>query len=138
MQIDVASTAGEDDQSNRFILTKEISNLLHQTQQLYQVLDLTIQKHEAMYQHEFGSKSTNDGQDSKEAEDDDETPLAREEVAKLLLLVARAHGIGQLSDEQKSNLKMEVCRQKGYLRHILRQQDITQIMTALASVGSSN
>lgn len=65
-------------------------------------------------------------------------PLAREEIAKLLLLVSRAHGIGQLTDLQKSNLKMEVCLRKSYLRNVLKQQDINHIMTALAEAGGGN
>ena len=113
---------------------REIANLLHQTQQLYQVLDLTIHKQQAVHQQSQGN--VGDAQQEPADENDQDVPLAREEVAKLLLLVSRAHGIGQLTDEQKSNLKMEVCLRKSYLRNILRQQDITQIMTALAQAGS--
>lgn len=65
----------------------------------------------------------------------DDTPLAREEIAKLLLLVSRARGIGQLSDSQKSSLKLQVCARKSHLRDILRQQDITHIMAALRAAG---
>jgi hypothetical protein len=132
----VASTAGSDDQSNRFLLSSEIANLLHQTQQLFQVLDLTIQKQQLQAaQHQ--QLSDEEQEQIESANSDEDAPLAREEVAKLLLLVSRAHGIGQLSDDQKSNLKMEVCLRKSYLRNILRQKDITQIMKALAQAGNS-
>lgn len=130
-KIDVAATAEEDGKSTRTLLTKEISNLLHQTQQLYQVLDLTIQKQQSLAQYQQQQQQQKDTLAM-------DAPLAREEVAKLLLLIARAHGIGQLSDEQKRHLKMEVCQRKSHLRNILRQQDITQIMTALALAGSGN
>jgi preprotein translocase subunit SecG len=132
-KIEVASTSGEDDQSNRFLLTREIANLLHQTQQLYQVLDLTIEKASASAS---GAQQRAQQQEIGDTDSTEETvPLAREEVAKLLLLVSRAHGIGQLTDAQKHNLKMEVCLRKSYLRTILKQQDITQIMSALAAAG---
>ena len=112
-------------------MTKEISNLLHQTQQLYEVLDSSIRRIQGI---ESPQRANKDEGDSGGAE----TPLAREEIAKLLLLVARAHSIGQISDTQKSNLKMEVCQRKHYLRAILRQQDITQVMTALSQIGGGN
>lgn len=109
------------------------------------MLDLTIQKQHAIQQADEGSDQQGNPQHSRSPqktpgneEEGENAPLAREEVAKLLLLVSRAHGIGQLTDEQKSHLKMEVCRRNGSLRNILRQQDITQIMAALAHAGNSN
>jgi hypothetical protein len=96
---------------------------------------MTIEKAAgAAQQREAAAKDSS--QDTTEI--GEESPLAREEIAKLLLLVSRAHGIGQLTDSQKSNLKMEVCLRKSYLRHILRQQDINQIMSALAEAGGEN
>ena len=108
------------------------------------MLDLTIQKQHAVQQAGEGNIEQGSQQSSSSPQrypveqKGEDAPLAREEVAKLLLLVSRAHGIGQLTDEQKSQLKMDICRRKGALRNILRQQDITQIMTVLAQAGSSN
>ena len=139
----MASDEGEDDQSNRYLLTREIANLLHQTQQLYQVLDLTIEKAKAagaaQHRQQQQQQTEEEEEEGEESHSEESSrsggPLAREEIAKLLLLVSRAHGIGQLTDQQKSNLKMEVCLRKSYLRTILKQQDITQIMAALAEAG---
>lgn len=68
---------------------------------------------------------------------DMQSPLRRDEVGKLLLLIARAHSTQQISTSQRSLIKGHVCRRAGYLRILLAQENIHVVMSALASIGQS-
>lgn len=64
-------------------------------------------------------------------------PLRREEIGKLLLLVSKAFETQQISRDQKSKIKNQICNRAGYLRLILEQEDMRIIMAALVTIGDS-
>ena len=64
-----------------------------------------------------------------------EQPLARQEIAKLLLLISRAHKSGVLSQKQKDFLKTQVVARVGMLRVILQLNGIEMIMSALKAIS---
>jgi hypothetical protein len=67
-------------------LNEEIEMMMQQTVKLYQQIDATLQRMPV-----GGAKTS---------QQSDMPPLAREEIAKLLLLASRAYGIQQISAEQ--------------------------------------
>lgn len=64
-----------------------------------------------------------------------EQPLSRQEIAKLLLLISRAHKSGVLSQKQKDFLKTQVVARVGMLRVILQLNGIEMIMSALKAIS---
>lgn len=97
-------------------LSADIRDLLLQTKQLKQQISQTLP--------------------DQSIEDSEETIdlLGREEIAKLLLVVSRAFSIQRISAEQRSFIKDEICRKKGYLRAVLEADDIFTVMNTLASI----
>jgi hypothetical protein len=72
---------------------------------------------------------------SEAAVTDMQSPLRRDEVGKLLLLVARAFSTQHISQPQRTLIKSHVCRRAGYLRILLAQSDMTVVMNALGAIG---
>ncbi len=109
---------------NRKVLNREIDSLLDQTRQLYVQLEraaISIQSQKTI----SPSKST-------------EPDLSREEMAKLLLLVSRAHKSSQISIQKKAFLKSLICRQDGNLRNILKYPEIGDVLKAISNYGNLN
>ena len=76
------------------------------------------------------SNSGDDGNNSNA-----EADLKRDEIAKLLLLVSRAFGIKQITPEQRNFLKSEIVNRKGYLRKVVQQEDIGQVLAMLSAIS---
>lgn len=77
-----------------------------------------------------------DDEDSDEDSDIDNnaTPLSRDDVAKLLLLVSKAYSIQTITATQRSKIKDEIILQKGYLRPLLLQNNkIPDVLAILAT-----
>jgi hypothetical protein len=70
-------------------------------------------------------------QDSKLSQ----SPLQREEIAKLLLLTAKSFQLNRINQKQKGQIKEQICRQQAYLRLILQQDDILMLLGALTAVA---
>lgn len=108
-------------------LVSDIGELLEQTKMLQDHINKQVK---AM------DRYTDDEPPAQET--DSVRPLEREEIAKLLLLVARAYGIQQISVEQRAFIKNEICGRKGYLRNILLQDDIGAVISSLADLNTGN
>lgn len=68
----------------------------------------------------------------------DNVPLSREEIAKLLMITAKAWKLRLLSDKQRSFIKMIICKQEGYLRVVLSFEGNQRIFQALQAVGGDD
>jgi hypothetical protein len=66
---------------------------------------------------------------------DMQSPLRREEIGKLLLLISRAYSTRQIDHQQRRLIKSHVCRRAGYLRILLLQTDMSVVMAALSAIG---
>lgn len=85
-------------------------------------------------------------EDEDEGEDEDEDneryvnppDLRREEIGKLLLLVARAYQTKHINNDQRALIKGHICRKAGYLRVILEQTDMNVVMGALSAIGRAD
>lgn len=96
----------------------------------------------------LNNNNNNDDDDDDDEEDDEDADdavdledinpfneLSREEIGKLLLLVAKAYETKQINFQQRRVIKGHICRQAGYLRIILNQTDMSVIMRALSAIG---
>ena len=63
--------------------------------------------------------------------------LRRDEIGKLLLLVAKAFQTQQITREQRSRIKEQICNRAGYLRMVLEQQDMRVVIAALVAIGEN-
>ncbi len=116
--------SGKDDvKVHRKSLNIEIGSLLEQALGLHSQLESVIRR--------ATPSRTSPGKPLSSQEPE----LNREEVAKLLLLVSRAFSINQISNEQRNLIKDQICLRKGYLRNILRENDIAKVMGALSQIG---
>ena len=68
----------------------------------------------------------------------DNVPLSREEIAKLLLITAKAWKLELLTNKQRDFIKMVIVKQEGYLRVILSFEGTQQIFQALRAVGGAD
>jgi hypothetical protein len=69
-----------------------------------------------------------------EDNNENEPLLNREEVGKLLLLTSKALELKIISDEQKGFIKDQICMRAGILRVILKYEDLSVVMGALAMI----
>lgn len=130
----------EDAREHRKALNREIEELLRQTQLLYAQLERTLQM-----------KKNQNAQNISATSDSEEPELSREEVAKLLLLISRAYSIQHITSAQRRlvqphrmiqlnnmqnfrKIKDDVCQRKGYLRKLVREQDIGKVLQNLAEL----
>lgn len=108
--------------------------MLEQTQLLYKQIDATLQR---VLDDTNYTQTLNNNNNNNKSNSSSEPPLQREEIAKLLLLSARAHSIQQINVQQWRAIKDEICKRNGYLRVILKQNDISGVMNALSSLQLS-
>lgn len=118
----------EDNSEKSKALLGDVSDLLSQTR----VLHGHISKQTNKYSASVPTGST------QSIPDVGDNPLRRDEIAKLLLLVARAYSIKQISLPQRSFLKSEIVNRKGYLRDVVQQEDIGKVLEMLAEIADQN
>ena len=118
-------------------LQGEIENMLEQTQLLYKQIDATLQRVLDENNQTASTTTSSSSSSQKNNNNNNEPPLQREEIAKLLLLSARAHSIQQITVQQWRAIKDEICKRNGYLRIILKQSDISSVMNALSTLQLS-
>ncbi len=137
-------------------LMSEINGLLQQTRGLKAHIDKAVEIQSSLReeaQAEATRSSTNEetsmdeegssekpGEARKDAVRDyvnqqGDTPLDRQEIGKLLLLVARAHKTGVLSLHQKSFLKTQIVGRVGMLRVVLQLEGLEMIFHALQAIS---
>jgi hypothetical protein len=86
--------------AHRKALNREIDSLLEQTQALYKQLNVIIQSRVAQMALEQSAPSS--AKAPSPSEGNEEEPLSREELSKLLLLVSKASQNDYISNEQKA------------------------------------
>lgn len=126
-------------------LIREIRSLLEQTRGLKLHIDKAVGIQAGLSGEGGGSQSQEEPEvESEEASESDvrefvnsqgDVPLDRQEIAKLLLLISRAHKGGVLSQKQKDFLKTQVVARVGMLRVILQLSGIEMIMSALKAIS---
>ena len=62
-------------------------------------------------------------------------PLQRDEISRLLLLVTRAFAHKHLDDTEKALLKFDIVQRKSYLRVIMAQSNLQDVMQTLKLVA---
>lgn len=126
-------------------LRDEIDELLEQTVFLHRQLTSSIMKAVTMSsQDETAQESAGvENVEDEEGEDDveEEAPMSystdprselrRDEIARLLLLVSRAFAYKQLTEEEKTLIKLEIIQKKSYLRQAMASESINEVMTAI-------
>ena len=84
------------------------------------------------------NNNNNENEDSDTERYINPPDLRREEIGKLLLLVARAYQTKHIDSNQRALIKGHICRKAGYLRVILEQTDMSVVMGALSAIGRSD
>lgn len=102
-----------------------------QTIHLYKQLDSSLNALAAQLNSENDAR-----EEGTRGEVDEEKVLERDEIAKLLLLVARAFAFQHITLDQKSVIKNDIVRRKPYLRQIVMLDDISSIMNALKKISA--
>ncbi len=141
--------AGENEASQ---LMNEISGLLTQTRGLKAHIDKAVEiqsnlSEEAQPQAAQQQQSDEDsGEDPAKGDQRDmvreyvnqqgDKPLDRQEIGKLLLLVARAQKTGRLTVEQKAFLKNQIVNRIGMLRVVLQLDGLETVFHALQAISS--
>jgi hypothetical protein len=69
---------------------------------------------------------------SKEPAVDSE--LRREEIGKLLMLVAKAKSLNYVTFAQYESIKDSICRREAFLRPLLEVEDMNVVMNSLKSI----
>ena len=120
----------DEDSEQAKALLGDVNVLLTQTKILQEHISRQIKSQQSS---KSISISSNDfGNNNRNSEEED---LKRDEIAKLLLLVSRAFGIKQISPEQRNFLKTEIVSKKGYLRKVVQQEDIGQVLAMLSAIS---
>ena len=151
--VTVGNAAGENEVSQ---LMSEINGLLQQTQGLKAHIDKAVEIQSTLSeeaQAQGTQESLSEGSSENEERNSEKSgkaqkdfvreyvnqqgdmPLDRQEIGKLLLLVARAHKTGVLSMQQKSFLKTQIVGRIGMLRVVLQLEGLEMIFHALKAIS---
>ena len=146
----LAGDAAEENEASQ--LMNEISGLLTQTRGLKAHIDKAVEiqsnlSEEAQaqaaqqQQSDEGSKENPAKGDQRDmvreyVNQQGDKPLDRQEIGKLLLLVARAHKTGKLTVEQKAFLKNQIVNRIGMLRVVLQLDGLETVFNALQAISS--
>jgi hypothetical protein len=139
------STGEESDGSG---LMNEITGLLNQTRGLKGHIDKAVEIQSNISEEAQTQSQREEEPAASEEEEKDfvrgyvnqqgETPLDRQEIGKLLLLVGRAAKTGILSQKQKSFLKTQIVGRVGMLRVVLQLQGLDMIFHALKAISGDS